>query len=65
MNKSTWNFSEPEHDKGPMNGVGRYLKRTADGHVLIGNDVRTASEYADLFQNSAIEVKGTPRRRRD
>lgn len=43
VKKSTWTFSEAGHGKGPMDGVGGYLKRTADSHVLMGNDVRTAS----------------------
>lgn len=60
VTKSTWTFSEAGHGKGPMDGVGGYLKRTADRHVLMGNDVRTASEFADLFKNAAIEVKVIP-----
>ncbi|OWR46733.1 hypothetical protein KGM_215427 [Danaus plexippus plexippus] len=54
----TWN--EPGHGKGPMDGVGGSLKRTADRHVLMGNDVRTASEFADLFKIAAIDVKVIP-----
>lgn len=60
VTKSTWTFSEPGHGKGPMDGVGGSLKRTADRHVLMGNDVRTASEFADLFKNAAIDVKVIP-----
>lgn len=61
MNESTWTFSEPGHRKGPMDGVGGYLNSTAGRHVLMGNDIRTASEFADLFQNSANEVKVIPK----
>lgn len=60
VTKSTWTFSEAGHGKGPMDGVGGYLKRTADRHVLMGNDVRTASEFSNLFKNDAIEVKVIP-----
>lgn len=60
VTKSTWNFSEPGHGKGPMDGVGGYLKRTADRYVHMGNDVKTATDFVDLFKDSAINVKVIP-----
>lgn len=43
-----------------MDGVGGYLKRTTDRHVLIGNHIKTTSDFANLFINSAIKVKVIP-----
>ncbi|XP_053968146.1 uncharacterized protein LOC128869569 [Anastrepha ludens] len=40
-----------------MDGEGGYLKRTANRHVLMSNDVRTDSDFADLLKNAAIEIK--------
>lgn len=42
---------------GPMDGVGGVLKRTADSHVLMGQDIKTASEFVDLFKESKIHVQ--------
>ena len=60
ITKATWTFSEPGHGKGPMDGVGGVLKRTADSHVLMGKDIKTASDFANLFTESAIQVKIIP-----
>lgn len=43
-----------------MDGVGGVLKRTADSHVLMGKDIKTASDFANLFTESAIQVKIIP-----
>ncbi|KAG6443763.1 uncharacterized protein LOC115456138 [Manduca sexta] len=51
---STWTFSEPGHGKGPMDGVGGVLKKTADDHVLRGNDVNTAADFVRLLKKSTI-----------
>ncbi|XP_050528222.1 uncharacterized protein LOC126898325 [Daktulosphaira vitifoliae] len=56
VTKSSWTFSESGHSKGPMDGIGGYLKITADRHVLLGNDIRNASEFVYLFKESSIEV---------
>lgn len=46
----SWNFSEAGHGKGPMDGVGGVLKRTADRHVCFGNDVGSVSDFVALLQ---------------
>lgn len=54
ITSATWNYSEPGHGKGPMDGVGAVLKRTADDNVLKGKDVKTATEFVSLFEKSTI-----------
>lgn len=51
---STWTFSEPGHGKGPMDGVGGVLKKTADDQVLRGNDVNTAADFVRLLNKSSV-----------
>src|SRR6476469_1973897 len=46
----TWNYSEAGHGKGPMDGVGGVLKRTADRHVCFGNDVANVSDFVAVLQ---------------
>ncbi|KAH0815919.1 hypothetical protein GEV33_006872 [Tenebrio molitor] len=60
ITKATWIFSEPGHGKGPMDGVGGHLKRTADSHVLMGKDIKTALDFVNLFTESVIQVKVIP-----
>jgi hypothetical protein len=60
ITKATWIFSEPGHGKGPMDGVGGHLKKTADSHVLMGKDIKTALDFANLFTESVIQVKVIP-----
>lgn len=57
VTNSTWTFSEPGHGKGPMDGVGGVLKRTADRHVLMGKDIKSGSDFVGLFTESSILVK--------
>ncbi|KAK9885072.1 hypothetical protein WA026_009296 [Henosepilachna vigintioctopunctata] len=47
---STWTFSEPGHGKGPMDGMGGVLKKTADDQVLRGNDVNTAADFVHAIK---------------
>lgn len=51
---STWTFSEPGHGKGPMDGVGGVLKKSADDQVLRGNDVNTAADFVRLLNSSSV-----------
>lgn len=60
ITKATWTYSEPGHGKGPMDGVGGTLKRTADRRVLMGHDIKTSSDLVDLFKESTILVKEIP-----
>lgn len=57
---STRTFSEPGHSKGPIYGVGGVLKKTADNHVLQGNDVNTAGDFVRLLKNSTISLYEVP-----
>lgn len=57
ITKATWTYSEPGHGKGHMDGIGGTLKRTADRHVLMGQDIKTASDFINLFTKSTIFVK--------
>lgn len=41
----TWNFFEAGHRKGAADGVGGYLKRTADGKVAAGSDISNAEDF--------------------
>lgn len=56
ISTATWIFSEPGHGKGPMDGIGGVLKRTADSHVRMGKDVRTATNFVNLFLKSTVDV---------
>lgn len=60
ITKATWTYSEPGHGRGPMDGVGGTLKRTADRHVLMGQDIKSASDFVNLFTKSTIFVKEIP-----
>lgn len=51
----TWNFSATSHGKGAIDGVGGTLKRFVYRHVLAkGDDVRNASEFFQVAQETAI-----------
>lgn len=54
----TWNFSEPGHGKGAMDGVGGSLKRNADTQVLHGADITSALDFVNLFKESKTNVLG-------
>lgn len=43
--KITWNFFEAGHGKGAADGVGGFLKRTADQLVACGQDIPDASKF--------------------
>ncbi|GBN41147.1 hypothetical protein AVEN_127067-1 [Araneus ventricosus] len=43
----TWNFTESSHGKGPADGIGGTVKRTADEIVACGSDINNAKT---LFQ---------------
>lgn len=50
-------FSELGHGKGPIECVDLVLKRTDDWQLLIGNDIKSASNFVDLFPESSVLVK--------
>lgn len=53
----TWNFSEPGHGKGSMDGVGGSIKRAADQYVLHGKDINCAGDLVKLFAASESKIK--------
>lgn len=50
ITQCTWNFTEAGHGKGPMDGVGGVLKRTADKYVARGRDVASVEDFVSLLQ---------------
>lgn len=52
----TWNFSEPGHGKGAMDGIGGSLKRNADKSVLHGNEITCAKDLVEIFVKSKTKV---------
>ncbi|CAH0546986.1 unnamed protein product [Brassicogethes aeneus] len=50
--KCSWSFTEAGHGKGPMDGVGGVLKRTADKYICRGNDVATVYQFVTLLQKA-------------
>jgi hypothetical protein len=55
----TWNFGESGHGKGPMDGVGGVLKRTADTFVQRGTDITSSSIFVDTLTDACPGVKIT------
>lgn len=54
--KGSWNFSEAGHGKGPADGVGGALKRSADRLVSLGNDVNTPNVLFDALSATSNSV---------
>lgn len=52
----TWNFTEAGHGKGPMDGVGGVLKKTADTHVLHGNDITSCDDFVEILTEKCPSV---------
>lgn len=57
---ATWTYSEPGHGKGPMDGVGGVLKKTADDYVLKGKDVKTAADFISVLKHSSVLLQEIP-----
>lgn len=47
----TWSFFEAGHGKGPADGVGGFLKRTADKIVANGDDISDVLQFYDKMNN--------------
>ncbi|KAJ2949525.1 hypothetical protein O0L34_g15446 [Tuta absoluta] len=47
----TWSFFEAGHGKGPADGIGGYLKRSADELVAHGNDISSASSFYEALKD--------------
>lgn len=56
ISEASWNFSESGHGKGPMDGVGGSLKRTADRLVLQGTDITSAQQFVQSLSDSSIKI---------
>ncbi|KAL4705708.1 hypothetical protein ACJJTC_019771 [Scirpophaga incertulas] len=50
----TWYFFEAGHGKGPADGIGGYLKRSADDMVARGPDISNADNFYECLK----DVKG-------
>ncbi|CAL1299704.1 unnamed protein product [Larinioides sclopetarius] len=50
------NFCESGHGKGPMDGIGGSLERSADAFVAYGNDALSAEDFVEVFQESKVRV---------
>lgn len=50
----TWNYMASGHGKGPMDGVGGTLKRTADFHVARGSDITCARDFCEISKVANI-----------
>jgi len=57
VTSATWNFSEADHGKGPMDGVGGTLKRMADEHVARGNDIGSVGEFISHLSGSCRGIE--------
>lgn len=56
VQKISWNYSESGHGKGPMDGVGGSLKRSADRKVLEGADITSAADFVKLQDGSSVII---------
>ena len=53
----TWNYTEAGHGKGPADGIGGVLKRTADEVVNAGNDIPDAATlYHSLQEKTCVDL---------
>lgn len=57
VQKWTWNYSISGHGKGPMDGIGGTIKRTADSLVLRGEDVVSTKDLIDKVGPLCTKVK--------
>lgn len=51
-----WHFSEAGHGKGAPDGIGGYLKRTADKLVALGNDIHNLQTMITLLEKNCPSV---------
>lgn len=47
----TWSFFEAGHGKGPADGIGGYLKRSADDLVARGEDITCAYKFYEVLKD--------------
>ncbi|KAF2903914.1 hypothetical protein ILUMI_02262 [Ignelater luminosus] len=53
IEQMSWNYSESGHGKGPMDGVGGSLKRSADRMVLGGVDITCAADFVTRLKDTS------------
>jgi len=56
LKKATWNYSESGHGKGAADGVGGFLKRTADRLVSQGIDITDFETFVKLLQENTRRI---------
>jgi hypothetical protein len=49
----TWSFFEAGHGKGPADGIGGFLKRTADDMVATGMDIVNADDFYNALKDKS------------
>jgi hypothetical protein len=47
----SWSFFEAGHGKGPADGIGGYLKRSADDLVARGEDISNTDKFYDVLKD--------------
>lgn len=57
VTECTWNFTEQGHGKGAPDGIGGYLKRTADQIVAQGTDITSLLSFYTNLQESTKKIK--------
>lgn len=56
LKTATWNFCEAGHGKGPMDGVGAVIKRTADRIVAQGSDIPDFNTLMKCIRENTTNV---------
>jgi len=51
-----WNYCVAGHGKGPCDGIGAAVKKRADGHVALGNDVTSCDSLLSLIKESQSSI---------
>ncbi|XP_073947824.1 uncharacterized protein [Choristoneura fumiferana] len=49
----TWSFFEAGHGKGPADGIGGFLKRTADKIIATGHDISNADQFFEKLKHTS------------
>lgn len=55
-----WHYSESGHGKGAPDGVGGYLKRTADRRVALGDDIPDFQSLVNCLQTNCPSINIIP-----
>ena len=53
----SWNFLESDHGKGPPDGIGGVLKRTADSVIVHGKDIADPQAFYNALSCISSSMK--------